>query len=88
MAKHSENKRAAIQKAANLLNPGGRFVLSIAKNQQTEIDMNNRRIAVYPDTVEEITSSITEAGLYMEKQFETEFAVIFMALKDDKYDES
>lgn len=82
---HIQNKRAAIQRAANLLNPSGRFVLSIDKNQQTEIDYasryGSRKIAVYPDKAEEITALITEAGLNIEKQFETEFAVIFAAKK-------
>jgi SAM-dependent methyltransferase len=78
---HIQNKRAAIQKVENLLIPGGRFVLSIDKNQQTEIDYGSRKITVYPDTAEEITALIAETGLIIEKQFETEFAVIFVARK-------
>lgn len=82
---HIQNKRAAIQRAAILLNPGGRFVLSIDKNQQMEIDYasgyGSRKIVVYPDTPEEITALITEAGLNIEKQFETEFALIITARK-------
>ena len=81
---HILNKQAAIQKAAKLLNPGGRFVLSISKNQQTEIDYGSRKIAVYPDATEEITALLTDAGLSMEKQFETEFAVVFDAVKKDE----
>lgn len=79
---HIEDKWTAIQKAVSLLNPSGRFILSIDKNQQTEIDYGNRKIIVYPDTVEEITAFITEAGLYIEQQFETKFAVIFVAVKE------
>ena len=79
---HIKNKRAAIQKIANLLNLHGRFILSISKSQQTEIDYGNRRIIVYPDTADEITALITEAGLSIEKQFETDFAVIFVAEKE------
>lgn len=79
---HIRDKRAAIRKAAGLLNPKGRFVLSIDKNRQTEIDSGTRRITVYPDTPEEIRNLITEAGLNIEKQFETEFAVIFAAVKE------
>ena len=83
---HIQNKRAAIQRAANLLNSGGRFVLSIDKNKQTEIDYanryGNRKIIVYPDKIEEITALITDNRLILEKQFETEFAVIFAARKE------
>ena len=75
------DKRAAIQKAADLLHPGGRFILSLDKNQQTEIDYGTRKVTVYPDTPEEIALLLTEAGLDIEKQFETELAVIFCAAK-------
>lgn len=51
---HIKDKCAMIQKIANLLNQNGRFVLSIDKNQQREINLGIRRITVYPDTVEEI----------------------------------
>jgi hypothetical protein len=43
---------------------------------------------VYPDTTEEITAFIIEAGLYIENQFETEFAVVFAAGKGSHNDES
>jgi len=79
---HIKDKRAAIQKTADLLNSGGRFVLSISKDHQTEIDYGTRKVTVYPDVPEEITLLLMEAGLVMEKQFETEFAVIFAAVKE------
>ena len=85
---HIQNKRAAIQRAANLLSPGGRFVLSIDKNQQTEINYGSRKITVYPDTSEQITTFIAEADLILEKQFETEIAVIFAARKGEVHNES
>lgn len=78
---HIKDKVAAIQKAADLLIPGGRFVLSIDKNQQAEIDYGARKISVYPDTPDEINSLLTQAELIIEKKFETEFAVIFTARK-------
>lgn len=79
---HIRDKQAAIQKTADLLTPGGRFVLSIDKNQQTEIDYGTRKVPVYPDTTEETIDLLTEAGLSIEKQFETVFAVIFAAVKE------
>jgi len=78
---HIQNKDAAIQKTAALLNPGGRFVLSIDKNPQTEIDYGTRKVPVYPDTAQEISAYITNAGLTIEKEAETEFAMIFAAVK-------
>jgi SAM-dependent methyltransferase len=75
-------QRAAIRRVASLLKPSGRFVLSIDNNQQAEIYYGNRRITVYPDTLEEITTLIVEAGLTIGKWFETEFAVIFVATKE------
>ena len=78
---HIEDKQAAIQKTADLLTPGGRFVLSIDKNQQTEIDYGTRRIPVFPDRPEEVSELLTKAGFTIEQQFETEFAVIFTVVK-------
>lgn len=78
---HIEDKQAAIEKTANLLSASGRFVLSISKNQQTEIDYGTRRIPVFPDHPEEISELLTKAGLTIEQQIETEFAVIFAAVK-------
>jgi len=78
---HIRDKRAAVQKAADLLHSGGRFILSIDSNQQTELDYGTRKITIYPDTPEEILLLLAEAGLTIEKQFETEYAVVFAAKK-------
>lgn len=79
---HIQNKRAAVQRAASLLNPGGRFILSIDKNRKKEIDYGDRKITVYPDTAEETAALITDTGLVIERQHETEFAVIITATKE------
>ena len=78
---HINDKQSAIKKTASLLNPNGKFVLSIDKNQQNKIDFGNRKVEVYPDTPQEINSLLIESGLFIEKQFETKFAVIFVAKK-------
>jgi len=78
---HIKDKQVAIHKAADSLNSGGRFVLSLDKNQQTEIDYGSRKVPVYPDDSEKTASLLTEAGLTIEMQFETEFAIIFVARK-------
>lgn len=82
---HLKDKRAVVGKVAELLNPGGRFVLSVSKGMQTSLDFGGRRLELYPDTPEKITSLLVEAGLNIQKQFETEFAVIFSAQKDCLY---
>ncbi len=81
---HIKDKGEAINKIARLLKPYGRFVLSIDKNQSEFIDMGNRKIKIYPDNPVDICGHIEAAGLALEKQFETEFAVIFAA-RDLKY---
>lgn len=78
---HIKDKNAAIQKAAALLNPGGRFVLSIDKNRRTEIDYGTRKIPVFPDTPEDTAERLTDAGLIIKQQAQTEFAMIFAAVR-------
>lgn len=80
---HIRDKAEAISKIARLLKPGGRFVLSVDKNQSEYIDMGDRKVRIYPDDPAIIRSYIEAAGLVPEKQFETEFAVIFAAKKEE-----
>jgi predicted phosphodiesterase/SAM-dependent methyltransferase len=78
---HIEEKQAAIEKTANLLTPGGRFVLSIEKSEQTEINYGTRIVPVYPDKPDKILTLLVDAGLTVDNQFETEFAFVFVARK-------
>ena len=78
---HIQDKRNAINRIAARLNPGGRFVLSIDKNQSPIIDMGTRQIAVFPDTPDIIRACIANAGLDLTAQAETEFAHLFAAVK-------
>jgi len=78
---HIKDKWAAIQKASDFLKFGGRFVLSISKNQQTEFDFGSRRVPVFPDNPEETSGLLIKAGMTVENQFETEFAYVFTARK-------
>ena len=78
---HIQNKQWAIDKVAKLLNRGGRFVLSIDKNQSEFIDMGSRKIGIYPDSAEEIEACIVNAGLTLLEKYETEFATVFVAEK-------
>lgn len=78
---HIEEKQKAINKAAALLNDGGKFVLSIDKNQNNVIDMGTRTIAVFPDIPAKTASYIANVGFKTAEQFETELAHIFVAEK-------
>lgn len=78
---HIKDKLAAINKIAGLLKPQGSFVLSIDKNKNDFIDDGFSRVKVYPDEPKEICGYIKSSGLFLEKQFETEFAHIFCTKK-------
>ena len=75
-------EQKAVNRIAELLNDAGRFVLSIDKNPSEFIDTGIRKVKIYPDTAEIITECIENAGLSLLKQFDTEFATIFVARKD------
>ena len=76
---HIRDKQAAVNKVRSLLNIGGRFVLSIDKNQSDTIDYGTRKIKIYPDNKEEIVKYITQSGMNLMKVFETDFAFVFIA---------
>ena len=80
---HIKEKQAAINKVKSLLNNGGRFVLSIDKNQSNTIEYGTRVINVYPDCKEDIAEYINQSGMSLIKIFETEFAYILSAEKSD-----
>lgn len=77
---HIKEKQAAINKVKSLLNNGGRFVLSIDKNQSNTIEYGTRVINVYPDCKEDIAEYINQSGMSLIKIFETEFAYVFVAV--------
>ena len=77
---HIEDKQAALNKVAKLMKPGGRFVLSIDKNQSNIIDVGSRRLKIYPDKREDIENCIYKAGMKLIKRQETELAHIFVAV--------
>ena len=79
---HIEDKQKAVNKIAGLLNDAGRFVLSIDKNPSEFIDTGTRKISIFPDTPEEIKTYIANSGLLLIEHYETEFAHIFIAVKE------
>jgi len=78
---HIEQKQIAIEKALSLLNENGVFALSIDKNQGDVLEFGSRRIKVYPDDPGKIAGYITNAGMIITKRYETDFAIIFISLK-------
>lgn len=80
---HIKDKQSAINKVKSLLNISGRFVLSIDKNQSDTIEYGTRKIRIYPDRKEDIAEYINLSGMNLIKIFETEFADIFVAAKQN-----
>ena len=78
---HFENKSQVISKVATLLRTGGIFCLSIDKSQDEYIDMGTRKIKVYPDTLDDITSYIEETNMSVAKVLETDNAYIIVSNK-------
>ena len=80
---HIEDKQSAVNKVYRLLNPSGRFILSIDKNQEPFIDLGSRRIEIYPDNPEDTESFLKAAGFVITETVETEFACVFVAEKGE-----
>ena len=78
---HIEDKQNAINKVVTLLKDGGKFVLSIDKNQSEFIDTGTRKIKIYPDKKDRTEEYIKAAGFTILHQCDTEFATIFVAQK-------
>ena len=78
---HFENKQQIIFKVNELLMEHGIFCLSIDKNLSDYIDMLDYKLKIYPDNPDEITKCINLANMDIIKQFETDFAYVFICLK-------
>lgn len=76
---HFEDKYMAVSKAAALLSDGGRFVLSVDKDNSGFIDMGNYRLTTYPDSPENIARCAERCGtLKLKQELETELAHILV----------
>ena len=78
---HIKNKRGAIKKIDSLLNNGGKFCLSIDKNQSDYIDMGTRKVKIYPDSLDYLTSIIKTTKMKLNKVIEIENAYIIVCCK-------
>lgn len=75
---HIKDKQAAINKVKSLLNSGGRFVLSIDKNQSDTIDCGTRKIKIFPNRKDDIIRYINQSGMRLINVVEVEFAYVFV----------
>ncbi|HAZ19649.1 MAG TPA: hypothetical protein DCY75_05685, partial [Clostridiales bacterium] len=78
---HIQKKAEAMKKAASLLEKGGRFVLSIDKNQKDFLELGTRKVKIYPDSVNHIRDCVQAAGLVTEQVTKTAFAYLVAAVK-------
>ena len=78
---HIKDKRGAVNKVAELLSDGGRFVLSLDKNRSEFIDTGTSRIRIYPDDPNILEKYIKAAGLAVLRCYQTEHAVIIVSSK-------
>ena len=82
---HIKEKQKAVCKVFDLLNKDGIFALSVDKNQSDIIDIGESVISVFPDNPDEIKCYIENAGLILTEMYETEFAHIFIAKKEEDF---
>ncbi len=78
---HIQDKLLAMQKIALLLNDNGLFVLSIDKNRSEFIDMEDRKIKIYPDNPNDIRNFLIASNLKIIDQFEIDHAYITVSQK-------
>lgn len=78
---HIKDKQQAIEKTYALLAEKGKFILSVEKTQNDEIDYGTRKVKTYPDTAETIERLLKESGFVIIRQYSTEFANIFVSEK-------
>ena len=78
---HIAEKRAACRRIAELLSEGGRCVISLDKEKSDVLDMGTRRVRTFPDTQEEVSLLLREAGLDVLEPVELPRAHLVIAQK-------
>ncbi len=81
---HFKDKQYVFDKVYQLLHYDGRFVLSIDKNTSDYIYYGAKKLKVYPDYPDTTRAYIEKSGLTLIETFETEFAHIFVCIKEHK----
>jgi SAM-dependent methyltransferase/predicted GNAT family N-acyltransferase len=85
---HIADKAAAIQKTAQLLRPGGLFLLSIDKSKNEILDYGTRQLRIYPDDPAITEALLRAAGFLLKEKWETEAALVFAAIKQSEESEA
>ena len=78
---HIRDKAAALARMASLLAPGGRLVLSVSLDRAEWLDMNGRRLPLYPDDPDRTASLLRAAGLVLTDTVPVEAALLLAAGK-------
>lgn len=78
---HFENKLLPLTKIHQLLNNGGKVVLSIDKNQRRFIDTGFSQITIFPDNPKTICKLLTSIGFKNVKTKKVKFAYLITAQK-------
>ena len=78
---HIKEKQDTVNKSASLLNPGGRFVLSVTKSQDTLLDIGTRQLSIFPTNPDAILQWAEEAGLQMAERYERDHAHVFVFVR-------
>lgn len=78
---HIRDKRAAAEKIAGLLAPGGRAVISLDKERSDVLDMGVRQVRTWPDEPEAFAGTMRGAGLCVDAIVEIERAWLIVAVK-------
>lgn len=78
---HIRDKAAALARMASLLAPGGRLVLSVSLDRAEWLDMNGRRLPLYPDDPDRTASLLRAAGLVLTDAVPVEAALLLAAGK-------
>lgn len=75
---HFEDKQKVIEKVDSLLKNGGVFCLSIDKNKSNYIDLENRKVTVFPDTTDNIIFLVekTKMEVVCVKEIENTFIIV------------
>jgi GrpB-like predicted nucleotidyltransferase (UPF0157 family)/ubiquinone/menaquinone biosynthesis C-methylase UbiE len=76
---HIRDKQTVINKVSSLLKPDGRFNLSMSKSQDKYLEMNGRKVELFPASLKKMTDIFNKSELIIEEILETEFAYIIAA---------
>jgi len=81
---HISDKKSAIEKISRLLKQNGRVVLSFSKSRDKYLEINNRKLELFPCMPDDIKELFKKNNLITEDFFETEFAYVVVGVKHGK----